>query len=170
MDKRGISVIIGSILLILIVVSLFSVVIFFIKKNSEKAIKQGSESFEKIFDCNDIDLEIEKGCFQATYESSSDKWRNEAVGIMIKNNKNFNINAFSIKYSSGESDIGVGGSTAELGNYEAQYITIKIPSNSDWNDWRNKDYWIKLYPIINGQTCNLNEHKINIKGFFYEDC
>ena len=156
MNKRGISVIISSILLILIVISLFSVVAYFMRKSPEKIMQEGSESFEKMINCDNINLQIENVCFKSTGENY--------FRITIKNNNNFKLEDFKVKLSSGESGI-VGPAVSPVDSTKSEKPFIEpygvkftdVISERDIN-------WIKLYPIINGQTCGSKEYKINTEG------
>lgn len=153
MKKRGVSVIISSILLILIVISLFSVVAYFMRKSPEKIMQEGSESFEKMVNCDNINLQIENVCYDNFIQNDEEK---SYFRIAIKNNNNFELKSFRYKLSSGESDI-IGPVVLADGEpfieaYGVKYIDITSERNINW---------IKLYPIINGQTCNSKEYKIN---------
>jgi len=157
MNKRGISVIISSILLILIVISLFSVVAYFMRKSPEKIMQEGSESFEKLINCDQIKLEIEDVCYDKFTQNNEEK---SYFRITIKNNNNFKLEEFRYKLSSGETGLT---SPVDLTKSEKPFIEPYGVKFTDVISERNIN-WIKLYPIINGQTCGSKEYKINTEG------
>ena len=102
MNKRGISVIISSILLILIVISLFSVAAYFLKRNPEKIMQEGSEKFEEIMNCDEVNLQIENICYDNAFEYTNENGEKEQgtlISVEIKNNNNFELQNFRIKIS-----------------------------------------------------------------------
>ena len=168
MNKKGVSAVIASILLILFVVILFSVVGLFMKKGPEKTIEIGSEKIEEIFDCDDVSFKIEEICSDSKYLYSSveevDFESSGGIRIVVKNNKNSEIDMFRIKYSSGGTsvvDITAGPDTPKLESYAIKPITVPMPKNWD-------EEWIKIYPIVNKKTCTSKEYKLNMEGI--EDC
>jgi len=179
MNKRGISVAIASVLLILLVVILFSVVGMFMKKGPEETIEVGSEKIEEIFDCDDVSFKIEKICSIPakanpgyTYGGGGDFLEKGGIKIVVKNNKKSEIDMFRIKYSSGgttkkgaDADIKAGTDTPKLESYAIKPVTVPVPL--DWpKNW--KEEWIKIYPIVNGKTCTSKEYELNMVGI--EEC
>ena len=158
MNKRGISVIISSILLILIVISLFSVVAYFLRRSPENIMEKGTETFEKMINCDNIDLQIENVCYDNAFEYTNENGEKEQgtlISVEIKNNNNFKLENFRIKLSSGETDIKAPNQISIEG-YNVATVNFAFPGLT------NKIEWAKIYPIINGETCDSKEYKINI--------
>ena len=156
MDKRGLSVIISSILLILIVISLFSVIAYFLKRSPEEIMEKGSEKFEEIINCDEVNLAIENVCYESNGESY--------FRITIKNNNNFKLEEFRYKLSSGETGLtGPVVGPVDSTKSEKPFIEPYGVKFTDVASERNIN-WIKLYPIINGQACNSKEYKIEMDG------
>lgn len=155
MNKRGVSVLISTILLILIIISLFSAVVYFVKRSSEKTMEKGSESLEKMMNCDNINFEVEDTCYDQNYDYIDGN--GIRIGIKIKNNNNFELNNFRLKLSSGETNVFAPNPPI----IEPYNIGIVYGGS---NEWKQDITWVKLYPIINGETCESEEYKIEIMG------
>lgn len=166
MNKRGVSVLISSILLILIVISLFSVVAYFLRKGSGKVIQEGSESFEKMINCDEINFQVEDVCYDKQHEYPKiPPEYGIYFGIKVKNNNNFKLENFRVKLSSGEtvtsSETAI--ITPDILYIEPYGVGTIYGGTPEWGTDTERE-WIKLYPMVNGETCDSKEYKINLKG------
>jgi len=149
---------IASILLILLVVSIFSVVGYFLRKSPERAMEKGSEMFEEMMSCEEIDLQIENVCYRniPCIENEINE-RCDVIKVRIKNNNNLQFKeGFRLKLSSGFTNVFIPEESV-IDAYDARYIERQLPSNEKIENIK----WIKLYPILNKNTCNSKEFKIN---------
>src|SRR3989344_6699442 len=96
--KRGISPLIGAVLMIVFVIAIITLIINFTKESVERGFEKGQEIFEGFSNCDEVKFFVERAeCGSGNNENL--KKNSGLLYIDIRNEKNINFkDAFVVKF------------------------------------------------------------------------
>ena len=144
MNKKGVSAIILSVLLILLVITLSGIVFNWVKKSSEGTMGKGSVISEKLLECQEIDFNVEDAYCE-----------DDVIVIKMVNNRNLDFkDGFSLRLIYEENIEGNEVSTFVYGTELKAYETVEIKGLRQFKEGMfGKEYFkiknIEVLPKLN---------------------
>jgi len=144
MQKKSISQLVATVLLIVITIALAAIIFFWVFGFVKEKIEKFGRPIEEV--CQEV-------VFEATLQASSD----EEYYIYVTNNGNVNINDFTLKiYSMGETTSNTIGGGGVLAGESKKMLTLQV---RDWPGIDDPEAEITIIPVLLGNLKGTTKEK-----------